>query len=810
LQITLMNTYPAFTIFLLSLATLVIPADAASLTGVIKDAQGRPVPDASVTLFARNSEARNTTTGNPQGVYTFDGISPGDYILRIESPGFAPFLAEAIHLEAAPVTVDATLQVAIVRQQIVVTASSTPQTPEEVSKAVTVIGHAEADERNAASLADVVNSAPGVHVEQLGGPGSFTGIHIRGLRVEDTAVLIDGMRLRDPSATQADASGLIEDLLFTDSNRVEVMRGSGSSLYGTNAIGGVVNVITDECGGRTRGSVLLEGGSLGTFRGRTQVAGQLGGGRVQYSLGVAEMDVTGGIGGINPYRDTSAQGSITFHLAPSARLIARAYTGDSFVKLMGEAVPVGPLNEDAAGIINAVPVSQSVFHLFEQGTPVSQLAIGNASYIPAPTDTDSTRAGRYFSGALTLLGQATPKLNYSVSFQTQTTSRRYGDGPAGTGFQPDGSTRSVYDGRIQTVNAHADYQLGRRNLLSGGYEFESENYAFDSSDAANAAAFSAVNVTQNSHAVFAQDQAGFFGGRLQLSAAFRAQFFALDHPVLTPLETAPYQGIAFASPGAAYTGDGSAAWFFRKTGTKLRAHAGRGYRAPSLFERFGAGYDPVFGYSVYGDPRLKPEHSISVDAGVDQSFFHDRLRASATYFYTRLQHVIIFDESGAIDPATDPFGRFLGYRNTGGGLSRGAELSATLTPTRTLNITTAYTYVNAIERNPIVGDILQTFVIPRHQFSMVASQRLGSRILLTVDTVASSNYLAQVYGDGPLVYRFPGMHKLNLGASYRRPLGEHTAARFFVRAENILGQNYFESGFQTAGRTGYGGVQFEF
>ena len=85
-----------------------------------------------------------------------------------------------------------------------VTASSTPQAPEHVSKAVTVIDQSDADARDASSLSDVVALAPGVRMQQLGGPGAFTTIQIRGLRTEDTAVLVDGLRLRDASATQAD------------------------------------------------------------------------------------------------------------------------------------------------------------------------------------------------------------------------------------------------------------------------------------------------------------------------------------------------------------------------------------------------------------------------------------------------------------------------------------------------------------------------------------------------------------------------------------------------------------------------------
>ena len=782
----------------------------ASLTGSVKDPQGRAVAGAALTLVSRTGSAGSATTSDSAGGYRFQGLPAGDYLVRCDAPGFAPFLAEDIHLAAgATGTRDLPLQLAGVSEQLVVTASNTPQAPDEVSKAVTVIDQADADARDSASLAEVVDMAPGVRMQQLGGPGAFTTIQIRGLRDQDTAVLVDGLRLRDASATQADASGLIEDLLFTDATRVEVMRGSGSSLYGTNAIGGVVNVITDEGGGRTRGSVLLEGGSLGEFRGRAKLAGEVAGGRIQYSLGVAETDVTAGLGGDASYRDTNVQGRVTFHLAPTVQLVARLYAGDSFGKVLGEPDIIG--NATGAGIVNAIPLSAAMQRLYGMGVPISQLNGGNATFIPAPDNPDYTRAARFITGALILTGQPAPKIDYSISYQVVANSRRYGDGPAGVGFQPDGSTRSLYDGRIQTVNAHINYRPGSNNLFSAGYEFESENYSNDNSDLSNPLAASAVNVTQLSHAVFAQDQARFFGDRLQISGAFRAQFFILDSPLFLPTASAPYHGTSFQSPGAAYTGDGSIAYFFRKSATKLRAHVGRGYRAPSLFERFGVGFDPVYGYTVYGDPRLTPEHSIGLDLGLDQTFLGGRLKTSATYFYTWLQNVINFDTSGAINPATDPFGRYVGYLNTRGGISRGVELSAAIAPTRSLNITAAYSYINAMERTPIVSDVLQTFVVPRNQFSIVVTERATSRLLLTLDTRASSSYLGPVYGDVVTqVYRFNGIHKVNLGASYRVPLKEHQAIRFFVRADNIFNQTYFENGFATPGRTATGGLQYEF
>jgi vitamin B12 transporter len=760
----------------------------ASLQGMVKDPQGRPVAGTTLTLFSRTGAAGGATTSDSAGVYHFEGLPPGDYLLRAEAPGFAQALIENIHLnEGAAETRGVNMSIAQAHEQVVVTASSTPQAPEHVSKAVSVIDQSDADARDASSLSDAVALAPGVRVQQLGGPGAFTTIQIRGLRTEDTAVLVDGLRLRDASATQADASGLIEDLLMTDASSVEVMRGSGSSLYGTNAIGGVINVITDQGGGRTRGGVLLEGGSLGTFRGRAQLAGGFLSDRIQYSLGFTDTYVADGVGGDAPFRDLSTQSSVTFHLSPSIRLTARLFGADTFSKVLGEPNILG--SPTGLGIVEAT----------------------SATFTPAPDNPDSTRAARFVTAALILNGAASPSLDYSLSYQLVSNGRRYGDGPAGVGYQPTSSTRSLYDGRIQTVNAQVHYRLGRFNLLSGGYEFERENYANDNTQQYVPAAASATDVTQFSHSVFVQDQAQFFGDRLQISGAFRAQFFTLQTPVFSPLASAPYQGIAFPSPTPAYTGDGSAAYFFNKSGTKLRAHVGRGYRAPSLFERFGVGYDPVYGYSVYGDPRLKPEHSMSVDAGFDQTFLHGRLKTSGSYFYTWLQDVINFNTSGLIDPATDPFGRYIGYLNTRGGISRGVELSAAYAPTRSLNVTSAYTFVNAIERTPIIGNVLQTLQIPRNQFSIAVTEQASSRLLLTFDTIDSSSYLGPIYGDTVTqVYRFDGLHKVNAGASYRMPLGEYHAIRLFVRANNIFNQTYYENGFPTAGRTALGGLQYEF
>ncbi len=784
---------------------------AQTISGIVRDPQGKAIPGATVALFARDGDSVGNTTSNPTGAYRFDHLASGDYILQAEAAGFSRFVASEAHVaHDTSLNLDLPLQLAATQQQVVVTASSTPQTGDEVSKAVTVVDNDDIQRRDEFLLPEALRPTPGLRVQQLGGPGGFTSIRIRGLRDQDTAVLIDGMRFRDAAATQADASGLIEDMLVTNVDRVEILRGSGSSLYGTNAIGGVVNVITDEGGGRTRGSIQLEGGSLGLFRGRARMSGGFKHDRIQYSLGLADLDVTRGIDNDSPDRNLSGQGRVSFHLTPTTQLIARFFGAGTFAKVQSGSLTIG--NFDTTNIVTAIPLPLSQLRLYEEGTPLTQLAIGNANFIPSADDPDSTRVARFLSGALTLLGHPTPAIGYSVSYQGLSTTRSFGNGPAGAGlFQPTSSTRSDFDGEIHTVNAHVDIQTGRFNLLTGGYEFEDENYGAYSAQQFDPAATTRSNVSERSHSAFVQDQLRLFGDRLQISGAFRAQVFSLETPQFFPSATAPYQNTTFAAPPTAYTGDGSIAYFVHRSGTKFRAHAGRGYRAPSLFERFGAGFDENFGYTIYGDPRLRPERSIAFDGGIDQAFWNQRLHLSATYFYTRLQSVIVFDESGLINTATDPFGRFIGYINSQGGLARGAESSARFAATRFLDLTAAYTYTNAIEKTPIVGDVLRSFLAPRHQVSVIATKRIGQRVFVSFDMTAASNYVGEVFGDAvTAAMLFPGIKKLDLGANYRLPLSEFRAVRFFGKADNLLNQTYYESGYRTPGITGVGGLQFEF
>lgn len=790
----------------LACAVSVFAQTTTGVSGRVIDPQGAAVPGATLTLYerARPSE-RLSTISNERGEYRFERLASGEYILETAAAGFARASARVLRIESnMNPTIDVQLELAGVREEVVVTASSTAQPVDEVSKAITVVGRKEIDERDEFAVTDALRTVPGLRVQQLGGPGRLTSIKTRGLRNQDTAVLIDGLRFRDPASINGDATSFLSDLVVTNLDRVEVLRGSGSSLYGTNAVGGVLNIVTDEGGGQTHGNLLAEGGGLGFFRGRAQIAGGANANRFLYSAGVTHLNVSRGIDRQDAARNTSGQGRLLFRLTPTATLSGRIYTGTSFVQLNSSPDLIGNLSP--SGIINAVPLSRGELRRFETGTPLAQLNASGATFIPDANDPDNSQANRFFSGALVFAQRPTEAFGYTVSYQGLGTRRTNANGPGGFGAfaQPfgGGTSRQNFDGQIQTLNGRTDFRLGRFNFINAGYEFENEKF-LNRSFANDLASSSTVDTSQRSNTFFAQDQLRLMEDRLQLSAGFRAQFFSLNTPRFSPTQSSPYAGIDLQAPPTAYTGDGSIAYLIRSSNTKLRGHVGNGYRAPSLFERFA---------SSIGDPRLRPERTIAFDAGIDQSLFDNRVRTSATYFYTRLQEVIGFGAVGANDPFNRIFGGFL---NTRGGLARGLELSATATPTRSLDLFTAYTYTNSDQRTPQLGGsgVIRTLVIPDHQFSLVATQRVRERFFVNFDLVATSNYLAPVFGSQTFstrLYRFDGTVKADLGASYTLPFADRKSIRFFGKVENLFDRDNFESGFRTPGRFGLAGAQLSF
>ncbi len=372
----------------------------------------------------------------------------------------------------------------------------------------------------------------------------------------------------------------------------------------------------------------------------------------------AEVNVTQGVNN-ERYRNTSGQGWLGYNLTSTILLTARVFAANTYSGL-----DQNPYVPDGVVLPPTGPVQ----------------AIAFQNFIPSENDPDQSRNGGYLSGLFSATQRLSPTASWRVNYQVMTSDRDNRDGPAGTLFPPVWNNSNYFGGRIDTVQARTDFQLGAHNFITGAFEFEREafdNHSTDENPDPSQRVDARVNITQKSNAAYVQDNIRLFDNRLQISLSGRTQGFTLDQPQFTGGEPL-YQDMQFQSPPRAWTGDASAAWYSRRSGTKFRAHTGNGYRSPSLYERFGASF--FYGsFSAYGDPRLAPERAISFDAGFDQYLASSKIKVSATYFYTRLQQVIAFD--GSITPDTDPYGRYGGYANTGGGLARGFEVGVEAQPT---------------------------------------------------------------------------------------------------------------------------------
>ena len=675
-----------------------------------------------------------------------------------------------------------------IRETVTVSADL-PQPIDEVSKTVNVIGGREMRERADFSLVESLRSIPGFRIQQLGGFGRTASIKIRGLRNQDTAILLDGVRLRDAAAITGDASPFLSDITLTSVSRVEVLRGSGSSLYGTNAIGGTINFITPAPRPGPHGQISYAGGGLGLHRFRGNVTDALSNGKFGFNFAAAHTRYTKGIDGNDDARNTNVQGLFLFQPAARTNVTAHFFVSDAFVRLNSNPDTLGALPPTNATIINA---RQGINFAFDADDP------------------DNTQNSEFINGHVVLNHAFSSDLSLNASYSGLKTSRKNVNGPLGVGFQS--ASTSFFDGFIQTAAGSLNWTPENHNVRFG-YEFENEKYGNDGSTPDGSGDFFA-RANQSSNTFFLQDVISLYSGRLQLAGGVRAQIFSLESPRFS-LVNAPYSGVTLSDPPGAYTFDGAFSYFFASSGTKLRAHVGNGYRVPSLYERFGTFFSS-FGtpsFIALGDPGLKPERSIAYDGGIEQNIFGDKGRLSAVYFYTHLIDTIGFGNVVPdIGTTPRPFG---GYLNTKGCIARGGEFSAAFNPTRNTEIFTSYTLTKSLQREPQVAGsgVLTTLGIPEHQFTLVATQRF-QRFWVNFDLLVSSSYLAPIFSSSTFttyVYRFEGNRRGDLTSGYTFKLNrDRYDLRLFGTVENVFDNEYYENGFRTAGRNGRIGISFGF
>jgi vitamin B12 transporter len=230
--------------------------------------------------------------------------------------------------------------------EIVVTANRVPSPAESVGSSVTVLGREEIERRHEESVLDLLRTVPGLEVSRTGGPGAVASVFIRGANSNHTLVLIDGVRAINTSGG-FDFSGLTADNV----ERIEVLRGPQSTLYGSEAIGGVVSITTRRGRPGFHADLDARAGSLDTRDARLTVDG--GSGRFDYSVSVADRRTDGvsaaselrGNTEEDPFSDQTFSGRFSFSLPAAGRLdlVARHVDADS--SLDGFTIGVGPTDD---------------------------------------------------------------------------------------------------------------------------------------------------------------------------------------------------------------------------------------------------------------------------------------------------------------------------------------------------------------------------------------------------------------------------------------------------------------------------------
>jgi vitamin B12 transporter len=406
---------------------------------------------------------------------------------------------------------------------IVITATRLETPERELASSVTVITRKEIEASQKSSVYDVLRGHPALDVVQTGSPGNPTAVFVRGAKSEHTLVMIDGIEASDPSS--ADRSFDLAHLSVDNVERIEVIRGPQSTLYGSDAIGGVVNVITRKGAGRPRVSLLTEGGSYKTSRTEGSLTG--GGERVHYALQASRLHSGG------------------FSAEPE-RL--GATERDAYG------------NSSLSGRLGYSPTKNSGLQVYSR-------------YAATKTQIDSNGDDpNYVVDNRQLFARA--EAHAAAGFWTQkagvsiTDHDRDFDNPVDPAHPLD-SNRDTYDSKILKVDGQSDLRLHRTNTLTLGAETEREAAEIDNFSTSSFGPFSShFNETvARTNGFYVQDQ-------IRLGDSFFATLGARrdDHDRF----------------GAADTYRLTAAYWLHPLDMKVKATYGTGFKAPSLFQLYSA------------------------------------------------------------------------------------------------------------------------------------------------------------------------------------------------------------------------------
>jgi iron complex outermembrane receptor protein len=240
-----------------------VPPVAGTIAGRVVAADGAPVPGAEV----RVAELRRRTTSGEDGSFRFEALPPGNYLLEASSPRLGAAVERVRVAPESAVDVTLTLDLAVHQEEILVTASPDARSQNEIAQPTSVLSGEELMLEMQPTLGETLNQQPGV-TSTFFGPGASRPV-IRGLGGDRIRVLEGGLGTGDASTTSPDHAVSVDPLA---AEQIEVLRGPATLLYGSSAVGGVVNVIDNRVpdhmpGEPISGTVELRGGTVSDERG---------------------------------------------------------------------------------------------------------------------------------------------------------------------------------------------------------------------------------------------------------------------------------------------------------------------------------------------------------------------------------------------------------------------------------------------------------------------------------------------------------------------------------------------------------------
>ena len=238
---------------------------------------------------------------------------------------------EAVTAHAVAVAADA--------DSITVTATRAPLTLDEIPSSVAVLDKEAIDRAQDIGVTELLLRTPGISASRNGGYGTSTSLRVRGAESEHSVVVIDGVKLNDPSSTGGGFN--FANLLAGDIDRIEVLRGPQSILWGSQAIGGVINIVTASPEKELEGSFDLEAGSRETVSARAAIGGRTG--PLSWRLGGQRFTTDGisshakALGGVerDGYRNSNVSGRAELALADNVSAEVRGYYSSGRVEFDG-------------------------------------------------------------------------------------------------------------------------------------------------------------------------------------------------------------------------------------------------------------------------------------------------------------------------------------------------------------------------------------------------------------------------------------------------------------------------------------------